>query len=177
MRTMPTLDAWLAAPRGAAVVGPSYVAWCASAKLVGSTHWGAVQTVFFAGGGTKGGVVVGSTDKIGAYAASDPQNAKQQQSHCAVRIWPGARNNSTSVKPVATGNAQATPLALMLLPEQPQAIAERGDAAPFDRELQDRNRKARRDQRGGRCYERISLDEFDDPRGESARVRARHGIA
>jgi hypothetical protein len=42
-------------------------------KLPGRDHWGASQTVFFAGGGTKGGIVIGSTDKIGAYPAADPQ--------------------------------------------------------------------------------------------------------
>lgn len=39
----------------------------------GRDHWGAVQTVFVAGGGIKGGVVVGSSDKIGGYPASDAQ--------------------------------------------------------------------------------------------------------
>ena len=39
----------------------------------GRDHWGATQTVFFAGGGVKGGNVIGSTDKIGAHPASDPQ--------------------------------------------------------------------------------------------------------
>ena len=42
-------------------------------KLPGRDHWGAVQTVFFAGGGVKGGRVIGSSDKIGGYPASDPQ--------------------------------------------------------------------------------------------------------
>lgn len=42
-------------------------------KLPGRDHWGAVQTVFFAGGGIKGGTVVGSSDKIGGYPKSDPQ--------------------------------------------------------------------------------------------------------
>ncbi len=42
-------------------------------KLPGRDHWGMSQTVFFAGGGTKGGTVIGATDKIGAYPASDPQ--------------------------------------------------------------------------------------------------------
>jgi uncharacterized protein (DUF1501 family) len=41
-------------------------------KLPGRDHWG-TQTVFFAGGGVKGGTVVGSTDKIGAYPATNPQ--------------------------------------------------------------------------------------------------------
>jgi hypothetical protein len=42
-------------------------------KLPGRDHWGAVQTVFFAGGGVQGGRVIGSSDKIGGYPASDPQ--------------------------------------------------------------------------------------------------------
>jgi hypothetical protein len=42
-------------------------------KTPGRDHWGAVQTVFFAGGGVKGGTVVGSSDKIGAYPSTDPQ--------------------------------------------------------------------------------------------------------
>ncbi len=44
-----------------------------SAKLPGRDHWGAVQSVLFAGGGVKGGTVIGSSDKIGAYPAEDPQ--------------------------------------------------------------------------------------------------------
>jgi hypothetical protein len=39
----------------------------------GRDHWGAVQTVFFAGGGTRGGRVVGKSDKTGGYPADDPQ--------------------------------------------------------------------------------------------------------
>lgn len=39
----------------------------------GRDHWGAVQSVFFAGGGVSGGNVVGSSDPIGGYPASDPQ--------------------------------------------------------------------------------------------------------
>lgn len=42
-------------------------------KLPGRDHWGASQTVFLAGDGIKGGTVVGSTDKNGAYPKSDPQ--------------------------------------------------------------------------------------------------------
>lgn len=41
-------------------------------KLPGRDHWGAVQTVFFAGGGVKGGNVIGATDKQGGYPAADP---------------------------------------------------------------------------------------------------------
>jgi uncharacterized protein (DUF1501 family) len=42
-------------------------------KLAGRDHWGAVQTVFFAGGGVRGGTVVGSSDKNGGYPATSPQ--------------------------------------------------------------------------------------------------------
>ncbi|MFL5342868.1 MAG: DUF1501 domain-containing protein [Gemmataceae bacterium] len=42
-------------------------------KGPGRDHWGAVQTVFFAGGGVAGGRVVGSSDKTGGYPKTDPQ--------------------------------------------------------------------------------------------------------
>lgn len=42
-------------------------------KLPGRDHWGAVQTVFFAGGGVKGGTVVGASDKNGGFPSLDPQ--------------------------------------------------------------------------------------------------------
>lgn len=42
-------------------------------KLPGRDHWGAAQTVFFAGGGVRGGTVIGSTDKQGARPATEPQ--------------------------------------------------------------------------------------------------------
>src|SRR5229473_394187 len=42
-------------------------------KLPGRDHWGAVQTVFFAGGGVRGGTVVGSSDKTGGHPRSEPQ--------------------------------------------------------------------------------------------------------
>ncbi len=44
-----------------------------NAKLPGRDHWGAVQTVFFAGGGVRGGTVIGASDAKGAYPAADPQ--------------------------------------------------------------------------------------------------------
>ncbi len=42
-------------------------------KLPGRDHWGALQTVFFAGGGVNGGTVIGRSDNNGAYPANDPQ--------------------------------------------------------------------------------------------------------
>ncbi len=44
-----------------------------SAKLPGRDHWGAAQTVLLAGGGVRGGTVIGATDSKGAYPVSDPQ--------------------------------------------------------------------------------------------------------
>jgi uncharacterized protein (DUF1501 family) len=46
-------------------------------KMPGRDHWGVVQSVFFAGGGIQGGNVVGSSDDIGAYPATQmarPEN-------------------------------------------------------------------------------------------------------
>jgi hypothetical protein len=44
-----------------------------SYPAAGRDHWGAVQSVFFAGGGVRGGTVIGSSDKTAAYPASNPQ--------------------------------------------------------------------------------------------------------
>lgn len=46
-------------------------------RLPGRDHWGAAQTVFFAGGGVRGGQVIGATDPTGGYPAADavrPEN-------------------------------------------------------------------------------------------------------
>ncbi|MBY0524661.1 MAG: DUF1501 domain-containing protein [Gemmataceae bacterium] len=47
-------------------VGPIY-------KAPGRDHWGAVQSVFFAGGGVRGGTIIGASDKNGGYPADAPQ--------------------------------------------------------------------------------------------------------
>lgn len=41
-------------------------------KLPGRDHWGAVQSVWFAGAGVQGGTVIGRSDAIGAYPADHP---------------------------------------------------------------------------------------------------------
>jgi hypothetical protein len=41
-------------------------------KLPGRDHWGAVQSVWFAGGGVRGGNVIGASDAHGAYPADNP---------------------------------------------------------------------------------------------------------
>lgn len=42
-------------------------------RLPGRDHWGAVQTVFLAGGGVIGGRVIGASDRTGGYPADNPQ--------------------------------------------------------------------------------------------------------
>lgn len=42
-------------------------------KYPGRDHWGPCQTAWFAGGGVKGGTVIGASDAVGAYPALDPQ--------------------------------------------------------------------------------------------------------
>lgn len=43
------------------------------ATEAGRDHWGRVQTAFFAGGGVRGGTVVGASDRFGGEPVSDPQ--------------------------------------------------------------------------------------------------------
>lgn len=49
-------------------------------KLPGRDHWGAVQSVFFAGGGVRGGSVVGASDKNGGFPADSPQTPENMAS-------------------------------------------------------------------------------------------------
>ncbi len=46
------------------------------AALPGRDHWGAVQSVWLAGGGIQGGAVLGATDKLGAYPVRDVRRAE-----------------------------------------------------------------------------------------------------
>jgi len=52
---------------------PRINAGTGEARVPGRDHWGAVQTVFLAGGGIRQGVVVGASDRNGAYPADNPQ--------------------------------------------------------------------------------------------------------
>ncbi|MCA9076521.1 MAG: DUF1501 domain-containing protein [Planctomycetaceae bacterium] len=52
-------------------------------KLPGRDHWGAAQSVLLAGGGVKGGNVIGATDEQGAY----PIDAKQTPENFAATIY------------------------------------------------------------------------------------------
>ncbi|MGE0610060.1 MAG: DUF1501 domain-containing protein [Pirellulales bacterium] len=49
----------------------------------GRDHWGAVQTVFFAGGGIRGGTVIGSSDRH----AGQPATSRQRPENMAATIY------------------------------------------------------------------------------------------
>ncbi len=53
------------------------------ARLPGRDHWGASQTVFLAGGGVRGGTIIGATDRIGAF----PVEAVQRPENLAATIY------------------------------------------------------------------------------------------
>ncbi|MEK6258350.1 MAG: DUF1501 domain-containing protein [Planctomycetota bacterium] len=73
LQTLGLLDETLIVMCGEMGRTPKINAGAGASKVCGRDHWGAVQTVFLAGGGIKGGVVVGASDKNGAYPASDAQ--------------------------------------------------------------------------------------------------------
>jgi hypothetical protein len=52
-------------------------------KYPGRDHWAPLQAVLFAGGGVRGGAVIGSSDPSGAHPASDPQKPE----HFAATIY------------------------------------------------------------------------------------------
>src|SRR3954447_18256274 len=43
----------------------------AGATRAGRDHWGAVQSLFFAGAGVRGGTVVGASDRLGGYSRTE----------------------------------------------------------------------------------------------------------
>lgn len=52
-------------------------------ELPGRDHWGAVQTVFFAGGGAQDGTVIGASDRHGGF----PKEARQTPENLAATIY------------------------------------------------------------------------------------------
>lgn len=67
----------------------------------GRDHWGAVQTVFFAGGGVRGGNVIGSSDKLGGHPVSAPQKPENMAAtiYHALGIPPLAVWHDTTGRP------------------------------------------------------------------------------
>lgn len=62
---------------------PKITTLASAYKLPGRDHWGAVQSVWFAGGGVNGGTVIGASDKIGGY----PKDAPQTPENMAATIY------------------------------------------------------------------------------------------
>ncbi|MES2788895.1 MAG: DUF1501 domain-containing protein [Planctomycetota bacterium] len=80
----------------------------------GRDHWGAVQSVFFAGGGTRGGTVVGASDRDGAYPVADPQTPESMAStiYHALGIAPTAAWHDGQNRPHFIYNAE--PIAALI---------------------------------------------------------------
>ncbi len=74
LRTSGRLDSTMIVMAGEFGRTPKLSTLTASYPGPGRDHWGAVQSVFFAGGGINGGTVVGSSDALGGYPASLPQS-------------------------------------------------------------------------------------------------------
>ncbi len=77
----------------------------------GRDHWGAVQSVFFAGGGIRGGTVVGSSDRQGGYPASSPQKPENMAAsiYHALGIPPTAAWHDDADRPHHIYHAQPIP--------------------------------------------------------------------
>jgi hypothetical protein len=59
------------------------VSMISGAKLPGRDHWGGCQSILLAGGGVRGGAVIGASDRIGAY----PAEAAQRPENLAATIY------------------------------------------------------------------------------------------
>ncbi len=68
-------------------------------KWPGRDHWGPLQTAWFAGGGVRGGQVIGASDKSGAYPISDPQKPE----NFAATIYHALGIPESATWPDATG--------------------------------------------------------------------------
>lgn len=80
-------------------------------KLPGRDHWGAVQTVFLAGGGVKGGRVIGSSDKQGGYPETDAQKPENLAAtiYQALGLPPTSNWNDLLDRPIPVYNGQPIP--------------------------------------------------------------------
>ena len=77
----------------------------------GRDHWGAVQSVLFAGGRVAGGQVIGSSDALGAYPASMPQKPENMAAsiYQALGIPPTAAWHDELKRPHQIYNGQPIP--------------------------------------------------------------------
>lgn len=77
----------------------------------GRDHWGAVQSVLFAGGGVAGGQMIGASDALGAYPASMPQKPENMAAsiYQALGIPPTAAWHDDLKRPHQIYNGQPIP--------------------------------------------------------------------
>ncbi|MEO1998209.1 MAG: DUF1501 domain-containing protein [Planctomycetaceae bacterium] len=68
-------------------------------ELPGRDHWGAVQSVLLAGGGVRGGTVIGASDRIGGF----PKQAKQTPENLAATIYQALGIPANATWPDASG--------------------------------------------------------------------------
>ncbi|MEE2934821.1 MAG: DUF1501 domain-containing protein [Planctomycetota bacterium] len=80
-------------------------------KLPGRDHWGAVQTVWFAGGGVRGGTVIGASDAQGGYPRDQPVTPESFAAtiYQALRIPRTAVWHDTQDRPHAIYHGQPIP--------------------------------------------------------------------
>ena len=73
-------------------------------KTGGRDHWGAAGSLFFAGGGTQAGQVIGGTDKLGAHPTGrgySPDDVAATMYH-ALGITPDTPLHDRQDRPIAT---------------------------------------------------------------------------
>ena len=81
------------------------------AREAGRDHWGRAQSVFFAGGGVRGGTVIGGTDRFGGEPAFDPQRPEDLAAtiYQAVGLAAGTRWHDASGRPFTLTDGRPIP--------------------------------------------------------------------
>jgi hypothetical protein len=81
------------------------------AAEAGRDHWGRLQSVFFAGGGVRGGTVIGRSDRFGGEPASDAQRPEDLAATIfhALRLPPGATWHDELGRPFPLADGRPIP--------------------------------------------------------------------
>jgi hypothetical protein len=83
------------------------------ATLAGRDHWGAVQSLFFAGGGVRGSTVVGASDRLGGHPRTQPYRPSDLSAtlYAALGFGPHPEYRDRLGRPLAA--TQGTPIAAL----------------------------------------------------------------
>jgi hypothetical protein len=83
------------------------------ATLAGRDHWGAVQSLFFAGGGVRGGTIVGTSDRLGGHPRTQPYHPPDLSAtlYAALGFGPNPEYRDRLSRPLAA--TQGTPIAAL----------------------------------------------------------------